>query len=294
MNKQAYLIMAHDDPELLEILLKLLDAPYNDIYLHIDRKADLDLNRMKSWVAESKLCFVERMDVKWGHYTLAECEIRLLKEAIKEKHSYYHLLSGHDLPIKPRKEIYDFFEQNAGVEYIAYNRPVISESALRGLTRYYGVFRNQFLERVSQKVQRTMKIDRSKKYRLTYMKGSNWFSITHELAEYVVANEKICKKMFRYTRNSDEAFLQTLAYNSEFKKRLHTDFCDLNYRVLESEKVMANYRTMEWPDKLGTAHPKVLTMSDLRALKTSKAFWARKFDSKTDSEIIRELYQLYQ
>ena len=292
MKKHAYLIMAHDDPELLEILLKLLDAPYNDIYLHIDVKAKINLERIRLCLSDSELHLVKRTDVRWGDYTQTECEIRLLAEAIKTEHSYYHLLSGHDLPIKPRKEIYDFFEQNGGVEYIAYNRPVLSESALGGVTLYRGLFKKQRMERLSLSVQRKLKVNRGKKYGLTYMKGANWFSITHELATYVVKNEKLCKKMFRYTKNSDEIFLQTLAYNSKFKERLCTDFSDLSYRVLESDKVMANYRAMEWPDEKGTAHPKVLTMSDLRTLKTSKAFWARKFESKTDSEIICEIYKL--
>ena len=293
MKKHAYLIMAHDDPELLGIILKLLDAPYNDIYLHIDIKARMDLERLSTWVSESELHFVKRMDVRWGDYTQTECEIRLLMEATKKEYSYYHLLSGHDLPIKPRKEIYDFFEQNRGVEYIAFNRPVISESALEGVSRYHRLFKNERIERFSLLIQRKFKVNRGKKYKLTYMKGANWFSITHELAIYVVKNEKMCKKMFRVTRNSDEIFLQTLAYNSEFKEKLCTDFNDLNYRLLESDKVMANYRTMDWPDELGTAHPKVLTVSDLPAIKRSRAFWARKFDSKIDSEIIQQLYNLY-
>lgn len=36
--KFAYLIMAHNNPSQLEVLLKLLDNSENDIYLHIDKK----------------------------------------------------------------------------------------------------------------------------------------------------------------------------------------------------------------------------------------------------------------
>ena len=293
MNRHAYLIMAHDDPQLLKTLLKLLDAPYNDIYLHIDVKAKFDIEQVKTYVTESKLCFIKRMNVKWGGYSLTECVIRLLEEAIKTEHTYYHLLSGHDLPIKNRKEIYDFYEKNSGIEYIAFNRPEIKADVLEGLTRYKGLFKNAFLERCSQKIQKVLRIDRSKRHGLTYMKGSNWFSITHELASYVVSNESLCKKLFRYTRNSDEMFLQTLVFNSPFKERLCTDFHDLKYRVFESDKPMANYRAMDWPDELEHAHPKVLTIGDLDALKKSNAFWARKFDSKTDSEVICQIYNLY-
>lgn len=39
MNKHAYLIMAHGNWKILELLLKLLDFENNDIFLHIDEKA---------------------------------------------------------------------------------------------------------------------------------------------------------------------------------------------------------------------------------------------------------------
>ena len=35
MKKHAFLIMAHNQFDLLEMLIKLLDDPRNDIYLHI-------------------------------------------------------------------------------------------------------------------------------------------------------------------------------------------------------------------------------------------------------------------
>ena len=41
MKKHAYLIMAHNEFEILKILLHLLDDERNDIYLHIDSKAGI-------------------------------------------------------------------------------------------------------------------------------------------------------------------------------------------------------------------------------------------------------------
>ena len=38
VNKHAYLIMAHGNFELLEKLLRQIDDPRNDIYIHIDKK----------------------------------------------------------------------------------------------------------------------------------------------------------------------------------------------------------------------------------------------------------------
>ena len=50
MDKHAILIMAHNQFDILEKLLIMLDHERNDIYIHIDRKSGF-------FVAERKLCF---------------------------------------------------------------------------------------------------------------------------------------------------------------------------------------------------------------------------------------------
>ena len=107
MKKHAYLIMAHTQPELLKKLLQMLDNERNDIYLHIDSKAkDYPLDEVAAVLKKSKCIFTERTDVKWGSYSQINCEMVLLKEAVKTEHVYYHLLSGMDLPIKSQNEIF--------------------------------------------------------------------------------------------------------------------------------------------------------------------------------------------
>ena len=64
-NRHAYLIMAHNEWELLNTLLSLIDDPRNDIFLHIDKKVKTmpDLYQPKY----SKLYFTpKRYDVRWG------------------------------------------------------------------------------------------------------------------------------------------------------------------------------------------------------------------------------------
>ena len=58
--KHAYLIMAHNEWEMLRALLEALDDSRNDIYLHIDKKAVLsqqDLNQIERCLKKSKLYF---------------------------------------------------------------------------------------------------------------------------------------------------------------------------------------------------------------------------------------------
>ena len=64
----AYLIMADKNIEQLKRLLKLLDAPDNDIFLHIDKKAShfmKDINSQTICTKSSVVC-VPSIDVKWG------------------------------------------------------------------------------------------------------------------------------------------------------------------------------------------------------------------------------------
>ena len=111
MNRHAYLIMAHSNPSQLIKLLTILDDDRNDIFLHIDAKANIDKNLFVDIVKKSNLLIIESTSVFWAEYSQVEVELRLLEAATKENHyQYYHLLSGLDLPIKTQDYIHSFFE----------------------------------------------------------------------------------------------------------------------------------------------------------------------------------------
>lgn len=56
--KHAFLIIAHNEYPVLEVLLSMLDDERNDIYLHIDKRAtELVSANKKSQNAESRLLF---------------------------------------------------------------------------------------------------------------------------------------------------------------------------------------------------------------------------------------------
>ena len=68
MNKHAYLIIAHNEPEVLRTLLAMLDDVRNDIFVHIDRRACSVYESIKDYKAEhSALIFLEHpIAVYWG------------------------------------------------------------------------------------------------------------------------------------------------------------------------------------------------------------------------------------
>lgn len=55
--KHAFLIIAHNEYPVLEVLLSMLDDERNDIYLHIDKRATELFQQIKSQNAESRLLF---------------------------------------------------------------------------------------------------------------------------------------------------------------------------------------------------------------------------------------------
>ena len=133
--RHAFLILAHNEFQILKILLSMLDDGRNDIYLHIDKKVVLgpleqDLFRL----AKARLFVLEqRLDVRWGDISVVKAELLLLETAsMKGPYDYYHLLSGVDLPIKSQDYIHRFFEKNKGYEFVPYS---CGEANLKDLER---------------------------------------------------------------------------------------------------------------------------------------------------------------
>lgn len=291
MLKQAILIMYHDDYNLLTKLLKLLDYKYIDIYIHVDKKVkDFDFLEIKKLLKESKVYFTKRLDVRWGTFKQIECELELMKLASLKQYKYYHLISGVDMPIKNIEKIYNFFneENHEFIGFTDFNN--ISDSNLERV-KYYHLFNNnlrsssEFKRKLSNKIyynllriEKILKINRLKNKNLIIRKGPNWFSITDELVRYVISQEKLIKKVFRYSYCADEVFLQTLVYNSKFKDNVYR-----NYK-LDNENAM---RLIDWI----RGEPYVFKEEDFELIKNSKMMFARKFSSQ-DIEIVEKIERL--
>ena len=289
--KHAYLIMAHNEPYILEKLLKLIDYTDNDIFLHIDKKShDLKKEEIAKWVNKSNLYFIPRMDLRWGTNSLINCTLNLLELAVNHKHyAYYHLISGVDLPLKNQKVIHDFFDKNQGKEFIHFYSYSDIDERRYDRVKYYHIFANNLrsssriknyisrkLYKYALKIQRKLKIDRAKNE--IYRFGANWFSITDDLARYIVSNKKEIRKKYKYTSCADELFVQTLIYNTKFYDNLY----------LKKEKDhSACMRCIDWT----RGEPYTFKKEDFKMLMDSNMFFARKFSTKEDKNIIDMIYK---
>ncbi len=292
----AYLIMAHHHFYQLKILVSLLDDKRNDLFIHIDEKAEnknLAKELCEATVRKSRIIWVSGIHVTWGGYSQIKCKLYLLKEARKiRKYRYYHLLSGDDLPLRNQDEIHAFFDVYSGQNFVNVGSEKYSKDA-EERCRYYYFFQDvigkskwyehiflKVVRRLCVSLQKIICIDRiheSFKNGWKLCHGSNWFSITDEFAGYVLENKDWIYKAFHAGCCVDELFLQTLVMNSSWKDTLHINTynngCKGNLRFIYFENHL----------------PHIWISEDYEKLMESECLFARKFDESIDMKIIMRI-----
>ena len=268
--KHAYLIIAHNEFEVLRLLISALDDSNNDIYVHIDKKVK---NLPKLQTSKSKLFVLnKRIDVRWGHNSQIKTEMLLFETALENSpYKYYHLISGTHLPLAPQEEICRFFEEsNAAAVFSALTKDTEYQEALKMhriniFLRNYAS-RNKFLASTSQflwksfiAVQRVLHITVNN--RIDFYKAANWVSLNEDAVRYLVERERHILKTFRYTLCGDEFFVPTELMSSHFKDG-----------IVNSDKLLKQ--------EMQRANPRTYSISELNELKKSGYLFARKFTTK--------------
>ena len=286
MNKHAYLIIAHNQPKLLQTLLTLIDDERNDIYIHIDLKSDINLfSDIK--VQKSKLIYIPRIKISWGDISQIKAELALFEAAITSgiKYDYLHLISGVDLPLKNQDYMHSFFEKHNGTEYLGFASYPDSKTETDKRTKYYHILQeygknNNKLLRYSASLirkafiifQKLLHIQR--KYDFEFRMGTNWCSVTYNFAKYLVSKKDFILQNFRQTTCCDEVYKQTIMYNSPFYKNVFQ--CENQFHQC--------LREIDW----NRGNPYTYTEEDFDMLIKSDNLFARKF-SEEHMELINRI-----
>ena len=136
--RHAWLILTHGNFEILEKQLRFLDSENADFYIHADAKAAFDPERFRAVPEKSRVTFVKRHRISWGHFAMVEAELELLRAAVVPGgYDYYHLLSGVDVPVKTRAYIENYFTRAPGRNYVSFLSPEISRTDLYRVRFYY-------------------------------------------------------------------------------------------------------------------------------------------------------------
>lgn len=293
MRKHAYLIIAHHQFELLQKTMRILDSETNDFFIHIDAKSkDVPFDEIKGSVSRSKVMFVDRVSLSWGGYNSLICELSLMEAASAGHYGYYHLLSGVDMPLKTKDEIYAFFEKNPGTEYVLFGAGKTPVDIVRRVSHYHPLANSPYFARNRYKLkariprvmidraQTLLGVNRLRKSGVEVYQGAQWFSITDELVHYLLENRAFIEELYKSTICSDESFVQTMIMRSDFKDRLsQTDMSYTDYHSI--------MRMIDWV----RGNPYVFRSEDYDLLMNSDYLFARKFDQNVDPALIDRIYE---
>ena len=287
-GKHAYLIMAHHRFDVLKMLLADLDYRDNDIFLHIDKKTkNVPTDELKKCVKQSRLIFIKRIPVYWGHSSQTQCMLNLLKAATDyAEYDYYHFLVGVEFPLKTQERIHQFFENNNGKEFIGFKDGQGFEKRLQYYYFFHKYMRGgnsfimkllRFAGRILLEFQKKIGINRLEHDAEYYKKGyANW-SITDALARFFVENSRSIMRECRLSFLGDEVCFHTLVYHSRFLSNVY-DFEDEYHSAM---------RITTWTDCHNQFHK-----DDVPMLMESGRLFARKFDDDQAIETISQIIRL--
>ncbi len=287
-HRHAYLIIAHNEPQVLRYLLTCLDYPGNDIYLHIDawaKEMNREFAQWKPLYAGFQMA-KDPLHAGWGGYNMIRVEMMLFEWAHKNgPYMRYHVMSGVDLPIKSQQAIHQFFSEHTQREYVSFWETPEHQRDLKRKTRYYYLFNEHLKDKGTWKYQlgtpirkialMLQKICFTKRYpNIEFKKGSVWVSITEDFCSYLTSRREHVLRTYKRMLCADEIFLQTELWNSSLRKNV----------TLTGDLVEESLRLIDWE----RGKPYVWKNEDLQELLDSTALFARKCTG-TEIRLMEEL-----
>ena len=267
----AHLILAHKNPAQLQRLIKALDHPAFDFYIHVDKKKNE--TSFKLLLQQKNVFFIKkRTKIYWGDWGTIQATLNGFEIIIPKKYDYINVISAQDFPIKPATYIYQYFLERKGTEYITCDRIEGDWGDVASRITNYHLINWRFPGRHRlEKLLTAILPARVFPLNYTIVGRANWFSLTTEAASYAVNFLKAHPEMvqyFKYCWGADEFIFSTILYNSSFK-----------------EKIKDNLVYVDWSGK-EVGHPKLLVAKDIDQLKMSDKLFARKFDAEADATIL--------
>ncbi len=268
--KHAWLVIAHNEFEILQMLIDALDHPESDIYVHIDKKVK-ELPVLHA--SKSKLQVLEkRLDVRWGSVSQIECELLLFETANEHgPYDFYHIISGVTLPLKPFSELDAFFRAAEGKSVLTGLCKDDSYQERLKMRRYNFFLKNyqsanatkrrmsQFLWKSAIAVQRILGIETNRGKE--FYKASNWLSLTDEAVKYILSRKEEIRRVYRYTLCGDEFFVPSELMSSPLKDR-----------IVSHEQYLLQ--------EMGRATTGAFPLDAREGMKASAYLFARKFTSR--------------
>src|SRR5690554_5552348 len=104
--RTAHLILTYTSPEQTERMIRKMQHPDFDFYIHLDKKIDIKTHLYLSNI-ENVFFIKNRIDVRWAGYNTVKAVFNSIQEICDKRISYnfINLLSGQDYPLKSATQL---------------------------------------------------------------------------------------------------------------------------------------------------------------------------------------------
>lgn len=264
--RHAWLIIAHNEFDVLQRLVSMLDDERSDFFIHIDKKVealpDLTVEKGRLFILD------KRIDVRWGSVLQIEAELVLLETALQHgPYSHYHILSGTHLPLKPVSELLTFYDSHDGEEIMRRwaDDPGDADFKLRRYHFPLGHYKFgspmqrrlcQLTWQVVIKLQKILGIRHLEE--LSFCKTDNWLSLSESGCRYLVKRKDRILQRYRWSFCGDEYFVASELMSSPTAFKIF-DCQHLLYVEFHKDT------------------PKTFNIAEYPKLQETGYWWARKF-----------------
>ncbi|WP_167505967.1 beta-1,6-N-acetylglucosaminyltransferase [Desulfosediminicola flagellatus] len=226
--KVAFVLLAHEEPDLLRPLITSLLAAGANVFAHHDVNGTGDLEKsFEKWgIADlgGNLFIAPKVQVRWGEWSIIEATLNCLDLARKQNDDsdFYMLISGSCMPVKPIALLAKHLEANPYDHIEAVNaleHRWVKDGIQEPRWEKYHFFNwryNQSLFDLSLKLQSKIGIKRKLPLNHIAHMGSQWWCLRrgtiHKILSLIDDNSNLCR-FFKKTWVPDELFFQTLVAN---------------------------------------------------------------------------------
>ncbi len=310
MNKNLFMIMCHKNLSQVLLLSKTLLSSDSDVIVHIDSTVDND--EYTSFLDATKdisnlYITPERIHGVLDTRSLGDIVFIMIEYTKARNLTYknYCLMSGQDFPIKPINKINENLLRNYPTPYIdctPYNKRnwIFHKFKYTPLLKKFNNFiSNRFSRKnpirkilrvssiIGQKCSQLLKLtsyDQLTKSGISLYGGSAWWILPDTAIDFIyneyVSSSAIVNQLLE-TITPEETFFQTMTMLSPCKNAVHINPIE---QIEQNCKTWAYFSDVGKPFK---GHPYIFTINEFDKLKVSPCWFARKFDTQQDCEIIK-------
>ncbi len=272
----AHLIVTYTDPIQTERMIRRMQHPDFDFYIHLDAKFPIESHLFLTQMPNVFL-IKDRIDVHWAGFSTIQAILNSGKEILDsgKKYDFVSLMSGQDYPIKTPAEILAFYEARKGKLLLKYKafEGEWEEGMLR-VNRYHMSdfkFRGQYaIERLLNKLFPKRRMPEG----IKFYGSSMFWAISMEALRYVqetMEYNQTMKRFFKFSWAADEFLFQTVILNSHFADQVVNENCHY------------------YKHPPMTPNPKTFTLEDFNDIMASDRIFARKFKLSTDPELLDKI-----